>query len=65
MRPNTVLISMTSSFQDEIDKFAKQVNRSRSELIREALREYMYKTKIRNIALDDRNSKIIEKLLED
>ena len=36
-----VLISMREDFLDDIDEFAEQEHRSRSELIREALRMYM------------------------
>ena len=37
-----VLISMPERFLDEIDKVAGNENRTRSELIREALRTYMF-----------------------
>jgi CopG family transcriptional regulator / antitoxin EndoAI len=36
-----VLISMDDSFLDRVDEFAHREHRSRSELIREALRTYM------------------------
>lgn len=36
-----ILISMPEEFLDKIDSFADLQNRSRSELIREALRNYM------------------------
>jgi metal-responsive CopG/Arc/MetJ family transcriptional regulator len=36
-----VLISMKTEFLDEIDKVAENEHRSRSELIREALRHYI------------------------
>ena len=42
-----VLISMPERFLDEIDKVAGNENRTRSELIREALRTYMYRNQIR------------------
>ena len=38
-----VLISMPEKFLDEIDSVADSENRTRSELIREALRTYMYR----------------------
>ena len=38
-----VLISMPEEFLDRIDQVAEGENRTRSELIREALRSYMYK----------------------
>ena len=43
-----VLISMPERFLDEIDKVAGNENRTRSELIREALRTYMYRNQVRN-----------------
>ena len=38
-----ILISMPEEFLDKIDSFADLQSRSRSELIREALRSYMQK----------------------
>ena len=43
-----VLISMPEKFLDEIDSVANYENRTRSELIREALRTYMYRNQVRN-----------------
>lgn len=48
MNTNRVLISMPDRFLSDVDKIAKEENRSRSELIREALRTYMHKQKIVN-----------------
>ncbi len=58
-----VLISMPEDFLNKIDKMADSENRSRSELIREALRTYMGKQKIRNNALAVKNADILESLL--
>ena len=44
-----VLISMPEEFLDRIDQVAEGENRSRSELIREALRSYMYKSRIKTM----------------
>ena len=44
-----VLISMPEEFLNRIDQVADGENRSRSELIREALRTYIYKQKIKRI----------------
>ena len=41
-----VLISMPEKFLDEIDQVADNENRSRSELIREALRTYIHRNKV-------------------
>lgn len=59
-----VLISMPEEFLDKIDKVAEDESRSRSELIREALRTYINKSRIRNNAAAVKNAKILDTLLE-
>ena len=59
-----VLISMPEEFLEKIDQVADGENRSRSELIREALRTYIYKQKVRESATANRNADILEELLE-
>ena len=59
-----VLISMPESFLGKIDEVADSESRSRSELIREALRTYMYKSRVRTSAAADRNAAILEALLQ-
>ena len=59
-----VLISMPEEFLTRIDQVADGENRSRSELIREALRTYIYKQKVRESASASRNANILEDLLE-
>ena len=58
-----ILISMPEKFLNEIDSVAENENRSRSELIREALRTYMYKTQLRNSATATKNAELLESLL--
>lgn len=58
-----VLISMPEKFLDEIDKVAGNENRTRSELIREALRNYMYRNRIRNSQQAVKNAEILDALL--
>ena len=58
-----VLISMPEKFLDEIDQVAENENRSRSELIREALRTYMYRNQVRNSKKAIKNAEILETLL--
>jgi len=58
-----VLISMPEDFLGKIDQVAEGENRTRSELIREALRTYMYKSRVRASATADRNAAILEALL--
>ena len=59
-----VLISMPERFLDEIDNVAAGENRSRSELIREALRTYMHKNRVRNVALANKNAEKLAALLD-
>ena len=59
-----VLISMPEKFLDEIDQIAVMENRSRSELIREALRTYIHRSKIRENTLATKNASILEALLD-
>ncbi len=59
-----VLISMPEEFLQRIDQVADGENRSRSELIREALRTYIYKQKVRESTASVRNAELLESLLE-
>ena len=59
-----VLISMPERFLDGIDNVAAGENRSRSELIREALRTYMHKSRVRNVALANENAEKLMTLLD-
>lgn len=59
-----VLISMPEKFLDEIDQIADTENRSRSELIREALRTYIHRSKLRENTLAAKNASILEALLD-
>ncbi len=58
-----VLISMPERFLDEIDKVAGDENRTRSELIREALRTYMYRNQVRSSQKAVTNAELIEAML--
>ena len=64
IRMARILISMPEKFLDEIDGVAKHESRSRSELIREALRSYIQKNRIRENALSQKNAQILEELLK-
>jgi metal-responsive CopG/Arc/MetJ family transcriptional regulator len=59
-----VLISMPERFLDEIDNVADTENRSRSELIREALRTYIHRNKVRDNQLATKNAAILDALLD-
>lgn len=58
-----VLISMPEEFLDRIDQVAEGENRTRSELIREALRSYMYKSRVKANTMAGKNAAILEALL--
>ena len=59
-----VLISMPEEFLGKIDEVADMESRSRSELIREALRSYITKNRVRQSAMADKNARILEALLD-
>lgn len=59
-----VLISMPEKFLDEIDNVAGTENRSRSELIREALRTYIHRNQVRDTKVATKNAQILEALLD-
>ena len=60
-----VLISMPDEFLSKIDGVALDEQRSRSELIREALRTYINKIRLRmrDVQYDARNANILESIL--
>ena len=59
-----VLISMPEEFLNKIDEVAEDENRTRSELIREALRTYIHKQRVKENALAVKNANILEALLD-
>ena len=59
-----VLISMPEEFLKNIDEVADTENRSRSELIREALRTYIHRNKVRENTYATKNAQILEALLD-
>ncbi len=59
-----ILISMPEKFLKEIDGVAENESRSRSELIREALRTYIQKSRVRENVLAQKNAQILEDLLK-
>ena len=58
-----ILISMPEKFLEEIDGVAENESRSRSELIREALRTYIQKSRVRENVIAQKNAQILEDLL--
>ena len=59
-----VLISMPEDFLTRIDEVAEGENRTRSELIREALRTYIHKQRVKENAIAMKNASILEALLD-
>ena len=57
-----ILISMPDKFLESIDKLATDEQRTRSELVREALRSYIKKTTIINPQRASKNAEILEEL---
>lgn len=61
-----VLISMDDGFLEMVDEVATKEHRSRSELIREALRNYMRRgSGIMGAARAEEDAKALEAILED
>ena len=59
-----VLISMSDEFLSKIDSMAKDDQRTRWELIREALRTYMRRNRSINIEKASKNAEMLEDLLD-
>jgi CopG family transcriptional regulator/antitoxin EndoAI len=59
-----VLISMKDEFLKRIDEVAESEHRSRSELIREALRAYIRRTAAMKNPKIDQDTRALESLLE-
>ena len=59
-----VLVTMPDGFLDKVDSLADSEQRSRSELIREALRTYIHRNKVRENTYATKNAQILEALLD-
>ncbi|MDD3419252.1 MAG: ribbon-helix-helix protein, CopG family [Candidatus Gastranaerophilales bacterium] len=59
-----VLISMSDDFLSRIDEMADDEQRTRSELVREALRTYMKRNRNINIKKASQNAEMLENLLD-
>lgn len=58
-----ILVTMPDEFLSKVDGLANNEQRTRSELIREALRTYMRKVTVSQSRKADDNAKILENLL--
>ncbi|OGH98171.1 MAG: hypothetical protein A2287_08200 [Candidatus Melainabacteria bacterium RIFOXYA12_FULL_32_12] len=59
-----VLISMSDDFLSMIDSFAANEQRTRSELVREALRNYIRRSRITNTEANEKRAEVLENLLD-
>jgi len=59
-----VLISMPDEFLERIDDVANSEQRTRSELIREALRSYIRRNRGYNRELSEQRAQILEEMFE-
>jgi len=59
-----VLISMPDEFLERIDNVANVEQRTRSELIREALRSYIRRNNVFNRELSEKRAEILENMLD-
>ena len=57
-----ILVTMPDEFLSRVDGLANDEQRTRSELIREALRSYMRRTSAQQIQKAEDNAKILENL---
>ncbi len=58
-----ILVTMPDDFLHRIDGVASEEQRTRSELIREALRTYMRRNVLRNNQKANNNAQILEELI--
>ncbi|HIS88154.1 TPA: ribbon-helix-helix protein, CopG family [Candidatus Avigastranaerophilus faecigallinarum] len=59
-----VLLSIPDKFLSQIDEIAENEQRTRSELIREALRSYMKRNVVFDIKKNAANAELLEQLLD-
>ncbi len=59
-----VLVSMSDDFLNKIDSVASSEQRTRSELIREALRTYIRRNTILNPQRAENNAQILEQMMD-
>ena len=59
-----VLLSIPDKFLNQIDEIAENEQRTRSELIREALRSYMKRNVVFDVKKNAANAELLDKLLD-
>lgn len=58
-----ILISMTDEFLERVDGLATEEQRTRSELVREALRSYLKRSRVANPQKAVDNAEVLDELL--
>lgn len=59
-----ILVTMPDEFLSKVDGLASNEQRTRSELIREALRTYMRRISVTQAKRAENNAKVLENLLD-
>lgn len=59
-----ILVSMPDKFLNKIDKIADSEKRTRSELIREALRNYIKNIKMPDYKKSSQNAQLLDEMLK-
>lgn len=59
-----ILVSMPDEFLDKVDGLANEEQRTRSELVREALRTYIKRARVSNPQKAADNAKLLDELLD-
>lgn len=59
-----ILVSMPDEFLDRVDGIANEEQRTRSELVREALRSYIKRARVANPQKAIDNAKVLDELLD-
>ena len=59
-----ILVSMPDEFLNKVDGLAEEEQRTRSELVREALRTYLKRSRIANPKKAIENAKVLDELLD-
>lgn len=59
-----ILVSMPDDFLDRVDDLANVEQRTRSELVREALRSYLKRSRIASPEKAAKNAKVLDEMLD-
>lgn len=59
-----ILVSMPDEFLNKVDFLANEEQRTRSELVREALRSYLKRSRVASPEKAAKNAKVLDELLD-